>query len=219
MTDAEMIAELQRQHEAATPGPWETTDDDATPITTSLVCVGEGCMFEDCEGEAGDTHSCDLAWGELSDPDRALIVAARNALPRLLQIARERDAVEEVDKEIFSDWERAKAVHAKELRNATENWHALQRLLLQATTERDMLAVTMPNGVVVPPCNGCGFCDAIAAALREAAGEARKVAVEECGNIAHDAAMQYGDDEMDTEETVALGICEAIRALNPRCAK
>ncbi len=58
MTDAEMIADLQRLHEAATPGEW----------STQYLWPG--------------SHS-----QEQTDVNCALIVATINALPRLLEIA------------------------------------------------------------------------------------------------------------------------------------
>lgn len=83
MTPTELRALLEK----ATPGPWGHT---AHEVEGDSPCGGENCPFEDDHGE-GETHgfviaSCDVDYETDRENDAALIVAAVNALPALLDV-------------------------------------------------------------------------------------------------------------------------------------
>ncbi len=81
----EQLAEIKARLAAATPGPWRQTEPtDGTPIVFDMTCGGESCSFEDCDLPDEGMHVCDLAWGELSDADAALIANAPTDIARLL---------------------------------------------------------------------------------------------------------------------------------------
>lgn len=76
----EQLADLRRLLEAATAGEWEAViDDDVAPWVRAHI---GGAAVAVCEAAMRDASS---------DADAALIVAMRNALPALLDAARERD--------------------------------------------------------------------------------------------------------------------------------
>jgi len=89
MTDPDLAALL----DAATPRPWAWATDEGAPVYVQLYATDEAVD----EYEA-DVLSSDERGVLVSDADAALIVAAVNALPRLLEI--ERAASEWMD----ADW-------------------------------------------------------------------------------------------------------------------
>ena len=79
MTDPDLAALL----DAATPRPWAWATDEGAPVYVQLYATDEAVD----EYEA-DVLSSDERGVLVSDADAALIVAAVNALPRLLEIER-----------------------------------------------------------------------------------------------------------------------------------
>lgn len=83
MTDSEMIDELTTLEAAATPLPWSHS-----PSTSA----GFEAQVWDHEGQALLFFADERYTGAQADSDAAVIVAVRNALPRLLALARRYDA-------------------------------------------------------------------------------------------------------------------------------
>lgn len=114
------IEELERLHEAATPGPWEVDTiksegeygsgpDTLTGFAVSVILDPNGKALADAlnsdlivvHEDGGDWDGYVAAWDETSANDFALIVALRNALPEIIATYRERDsykaALERID--------------------------------------------------------------------------------------------------------------------------
>ncbi len=82
MTLTEKLAEIKARAEKATAGPWREGFN--TPISAEMICVGEGCNFEECDLEQGETHICDLDWDGLEADDLDFICSARADVPMLV---------------------------------------------------------------------------------------------------------------------------------------
>lgn len=90
----EMIAELKRLHEAATPGPWiaATVIGDEGRLYTVRADIRRGTMRDNLR--TGHVATCIDGEGRFTDDmlaDVKLIAAIRNALPDLLAAVEERD--------------------------------------------------------------------------------------------------------------------------------
>lgn len=79
MTDAELIEHLQKLDEAATPGPWRV--DEGTIIMTDAP------PYARCAAETFGIRKDETSQKQ-SEAFAALIAETRNALPRLLELAR-----------------------------------------------------------------------------------------------------------------------------------
>lgn len=91
----ERLAELERE---ATEAPWASDPSDLNPETASVWAKvdtmppldgGDDWAWDDWY-DSGGGRVCDVQWvdDEQADKDAALIIAARNALPALLAVAR-----------------------------------------------------------------------------------------------------------------------------------
>lgn len=83
------IDDMRRLHEAATPGPWEAATLSPKGLIPAIIQRDQDdwlpvAYFAD---EHGDGEAVDM------EENRALIVAARNAIPALLDAAEDRDAL------------------------------------------------------------------------------------------------------------------------------
>ena len=91
-TTPEMQAELRRLLDAATPGPWSSHDHGFPgQDEPSSIVIYSGERFDWEEVTHGESAVAWTGWDSQEASDAALIVAAVNALPALLDAAAERD--------------------------------------------------------------------------------------------------------------------------------
>jgi hypothetical protein len=101
MTDELRLDELERLEQAATPGPWETSECDCDRACKVNISDADGYGIAMCWPYANirtalKKDQC------ASQADAALIVAARNALPALIR------RIRELEQELFDvrdQWE------------------------------------------------------------------------------------------------------------------
>ena len=101
----ETLAELRRLLDAATPGPWSSHDHGFPgQDEPSSIVIYSGERFDWEEVTHGEAAVAWTGWDSQEAIDAALIVAAVNALPALLDAAAERDRLAEAV-------ERVRALH------------------------------------------------------------------------------------------------------------
>lgn len=99
------LEELRARCEAATPGPWETDDED------NGIAGPNGGLVAFVHPYA-NTHTVIASGEEWSHADAAFIAAARTDLPRALAVIEKADAVFEAMDDVEVPWPVLKALAA-----------------------------------------------------------------------------------------------------------
>lgn len=140
--ELKMLDELEALEKKATPGPWRWGFAD---FSVQLCCEGIVTGEED---ETGQIVCCDngRGSGDMSEEDSRFVIAARNALPTLLRLARRGLAAGEVVEEIAETCENLQRaamlnvgdyIHVQGLRGGVEKIKAMADAALARLAEKE----------------------------------------------------------------------------------